>query len=165
MSQGCCTSWCIRSIPIATFSSASCFPTQPNACEKLRYEALADPSLAKAPFKIAIALDKEAGILTIEDNGIGMTREDLAESLGTIARSGTRAFLDRIGAKPEQGVESEGDEAGPSVATGPKVDLIGQFGIGFYSAFMVADRVEVFSRRAGSSEPSSGVRMGKAHSQ
>ncbi len=123
-----------------------------DACEKLRYEALADPSLAKAPFKIAIRLDKEAGILTIEDNGIGMTREDLAESLGTIARSGTRAFLDRIGAKPEQGVENEGDEAGTSVATGPKVDLIGQFGIGFYSAFMVADRVEVFSRRAGSSE-------------
>ncbi len=125
-----------------------------DACEKLRYEALADPSLAKRPFKITIASDKEAGALSVEDNGVGMTREDLAESLGTIARSGTRAFLDRIGAKAESGEAEEGERetdpgAGPR---GPHVDLIGQFGIGFYSAFMVADRVDVFSRRAGSAE-------------
>jgi molecular chaperone HtpG len=124
-----------------------------DACEKLRYEALADPALAAKPFKIAISIDKDAGTLAVEDNGVGMTREDLAESLGTIARSGTRAFLDRIGAKPEEDAQqSEGDDGAAAAASGPKVDLIGQFGIGFYSAFMVADRVEVFSRRAGSSE-------------
>jgi molecular chaperone HtpG len=124
-----------------------------DACEKLRYEALADPALAATPFSIKISLDKDARTLAVEDNGIGMTREDLADSLGTIARSGTRAFLDRIGAQvqdetaDESLLEDEAAEAGR-----PKLDLIGQFGIGFYSAFMVADHVEVFSRRAGSSE-------------
>ncbi len=127
-----------------------------DACEKLRYEALADPSLATAPFKITISLDKDQGTLCVEDNGVGMTREELADSLGTIARSGTRAFLDRIGAKPSPDVE-EGEsleqEVGEAVAAlGPQVDLIGQFGIGFYSAFMVADRVEAISRRASASE-------------
>ena len=129
-----------------------------DACEKLRYEALADPSLATAPFKVTISLDKEAGTLSVEDNGVGMTREELADSLGTIARSGTRAFLDRIGAKPaaddddeDLKEELEVEEAG-SPPGRPHVDLIGQFGIGFYSAFMVADRVEAISRRAGASE-------------
>lgn len=124
-----------------------------DAGEKLRYEALADPALAAAPFVIKISLDKDAQTLAIEDNGIGMTREELADSLGTIARSGTRAFLDRLGA------EVQGDNAEPSSAQDeaaeaarPKLDLIGQFGIGFYSAFMVADGVDVLSRRAGSSE-------------
>ncbi|WPP04348.1 molecular chaperone HtpG [Methylocella tundrae] len=128
-----------------------------DACEKLRYEALADPALAKQPFNITIGVDKDAGTLAIEDNGVGMTREDLADSLGTIARSGTRAFLDRLGARPESG-ELSPQEAEDVRETeleskgGAHVDLIGQFGIGFYSAFMVADRVEVFSRRAGSDE-------------
>ena len=128
-----------------------------DACEKLRYEALADPALATAPFKITISLDKEAGTLAVEDNGVGMTREELADSLGTIARSGTRAFLDRIGARPApddpdiaQDLEEEAAEE--AVGARPHVDLIGQFGIGFYSAFMVADRVEAVSRRAGSGE-------------
>ena len=71
--------------------------------------------------------------LTVEDNGIGMSRDELVEALGTIARSGTKAFLDRIEAKQPD------DETA----------LIGQFGVGFYSAFMVAERVEVLSRRAG----------------
>jgi molecular chaperone HtpG len=109
-----------------------------DACEKLRYEALARPDLVEgAPFAIAIAVDPEAKTLTISDNGVGMSREDLAEGLGTIARSGTRAFLDRLGA-----AESEKEGA----------NLIGQFGIGFYSCFMVAREVVVETRRAGSSE-------------
>jgi molecular chaperone HtpG len=127
-----------------------------DACEKLRYEALADPSLATAPFRVTISLDKEAGTLAVEDNGVGMTRGELSDSLGTIARSGTRAFLDRIGAKPAPDDEdqelAEEDAAEAAGRAGPHVDLIGQFGIGFYSAFMVADRVEAISRRAGSGE-------------
>ena len=119
-----------------------------DACEKLRYEALADPALAAAPFKITISIDKDAQKLAIEDNGIGMSEEDLADSLGTIARSGTRAFLDRVsaGAQGPKTAEESQESADPGV------DLIGQFGIGFYSAFMVADHVDVLTRRAGSNE-------------
>jgi molecular chaperone HtpG len=115
-----------------------------DACEKLRYEALADPVLAPEPFVLRILIDKNAQSLAIEDNGIGMSRQDLTDHLGTIARSGTRAFLERF--------RDAGDENGESSGNREKLDLIGQFGIGFYSAFMVADRVDVFTRRAGSSE-------------
>jgi molecular chaperone HtpG len=115
-----------------------------DACEKLRYEALKDPALAPESFAIQISLDKNAQSLAIEDNGIGMSHQDLTDHLGTIARSGTRAFLDRLG--PEGGETGEGADARE------KLDLIGQFGIGFYSAFMVADRVDVFTRRAGLTE-------------
>jgi molecular chaperone HtpG len=115
-----------------------------DACEKLRYEALADPALAPGSFAIRISLDKDAQSLAIEDNGIGMSHQDLTDHLGTIARSGTRAFLDRLGPQAEE--PGEGAEARE------KLDLIGQFGIGFYSAFMVADRVDVFTRRAGAHE-------------
>lgn len=115
-----------------------------DACEKLRYEALKDPALAPDAFLIRITLDKEAQSLAIEDNGIGMSHQDLTDHLGTIARSGTRAFLDRLGAV---------DEAAAGGAGAPeKLDLIGQFGIGFYSAFMVADHVDVLTRRAGTAE-------------
>jgi molecular chaperone HtpG len=114
-----------------------------DACERLRYEALADPALASAPFAIRISIGKDAQTLAIEDNGIGMSRQDLTDHLGTIARSGTRAFLDRFG--------NEAQEAGSADAR-EKLDLIGQFGIGFYSAFMVADRVDVFTRRASQTE-------------
>jgi molecular chaperone HtpG len=114
-----------------------------DACEQLRYVALADPALASSPFAIRISIGKDAQTLAIEDNGIGMSQQDLSEHLGTIARSGTRAFLDRFG--------NGGEEAG-GADTREKLDLIGQFGIGFYSAFMVADRVDVFTRRAGSPE-------------
>jgi molecular chaperone HtpG len=109
-----------------------------DACEKLRYEAIAAHDLIAdgAPFTIRILLDKEAGTLSVEDNGIGMTRSDLDAALGTIASSGTKAFLDKIGS--EAAAESK--------------NLIGQFGIGFYSAFMVADKVVVATRRAGSAE-------------
>lgn len=106
-----------------------------DACEKLRYEALSDASLGSGdPARITIALDAEARRLTVSDNGIGMTEADMIEALGTIARSGTRAFMDRIAAAAKDGESAQ---------------LIGQFGVGFYSAFMVADRVEVISRRAG----------------
>ena len=112
-----------------------------DACEKLRYEALADPALTAddSHFLITVALDKDAKTLTVADNGIGMSEQDLTQSLGTIARSGTRAFLDKLNA-----------EAKEDAAAGK--DLIGQFGIGFYSAFMVADRIDVETRKAGSGE-------------
>jgi molecular chaperone HtpG len=107
-----------------------------DACDKLRYEAIARPELlgdGGAP-TIRIAADKTAGTLTVTDTGIGMDRQELIDNLGTIARSGTRAFVAKL-AEAKDG-------------TG----LIGQFGVGFYSAFMVADRIAVTSRRAGASE-------------
>ncbi|MCI0600650.1 MAG: molecular chaperone HtpG, partial [Beijerinckiaceae bacterium] len=67
-----------------------------DACEKLRYEALADPSLAPEPFAIRISIDQDARSLAVEDNGVGMSRQDLTDHLGTIARSGTRAFLEQL---------------------------------------------------------------------
>jgi len=107
-----------------------------DACDKLRYEAIANPDLAVGDSRYSITLipDKTAGTLTITDNGIGMDRGELIDHLGTIARSGTRAFLDRLSQSPEGNA------------------LIGQFGVGFYSAFMVADRVTVVSRKAGSAQ-------------
>jgi molecular chaperone HtpG len=115
-----------------------------DACEKLRYEAIAEPSLTQdgEPFGITIALDPDAKTLSVADNGIGMSDADLNGALGTIASSGTRAFLDKLA--QTDGPKSEGSDK-PQTAT----DLIGQFGIGFYSAFMVADKVEVDTRRAG----------------
>jgi molecular chaperone HtpG len=109
-----------------------------DACEKLRYEAIASPALLgdDPTLRITLLIDADNKRLTVEDNGIGMSREEMVQGLGTIAHSGTKAFLDRI----EAAQSSEG------------ATLIGQFGVGFYSAFMVADRVEVFSRRAGSEE-------------
>ena len=110
-----------------------------DACEKLRYEAIARPELTESgPFAITVSLDPEKKTLTVADNGVGMTREDLTAGLGTIARSGTKAFLDRLTAE-EASKEAQA--------------LIGQFGIGFYSSFMVADEVVVETRRAGGSEP------------
>ena len=112
-----------------------------DACERLRYEAIAAPALLGDDPKprINVALDSAARQLAVEDNGIGMNRDELIEALGTIARSGTKAFLDRI----EAGQSGEGAEGQA---------LIGRFGVGFYSAFMVAERVEVISRRAGAEE-------------
>ncbi len=116
-----------------------------DAWEKLRYEALSDPALLGddtsegSRTEIAITLDPDARTLTIEDNGIGMTADDMAEALGTIARSGTKAFMDRIAAS-----------SGSTTGGADGAQLIGQFGVGFYSAFMVASKVDVISRRAGS---------------
>ena len=108
-----------------------------DACEKLRYEAVADPTLlGDSPLQITISIDKDQQRLSVEDNGIGMSRADLVEHLGTIARSGTKAFMEKIEAA------QKGEDA----------SLIGQFGVGFYSAFMVATSVDVLTRRAGSSE-------------
>jgi molecular chaperone HtpG len=107
-----------------------------DACDKLRYEAIARPELMAdgAPLSIRITPDEKAGTLTIADTGIGMDRQELISDLGTIARSGTRAFMSRLA----QAQDGSG--------------LIGQFGVGFYSAFMVADRIEVTSRKAGTHE-------------
>src|SRR5579862_5499162 len=107
-----------------------------DACDRLRYEAIAQPELLGDDSRLAIRIrpDKAAGTLTIADTGVGMDRQELIDNLGTVARSGTRAFVQKI---------AEGkDGAG----------LIGQFGVGFYSAFMVADRIAVTSRRAGAGE-------------
>lgn len=106
-----------------------------DAADKLRFEALAKPELLEggAELKIRLSFDKDAKTVTLEDNGIGMSREEVIAHLGTIAKSGTADFLKNL----------SGDQKKDS-------HLIGQFGVGFYSAFIVADEVEVFSRRAGS---------------
>ncbi|MBV9220918.1 MAG: molecular chaperone HtpG [Methylobacteriaceae bacterium] len=108
-----------------------------DAWERLRYEALTKPELVgeAAPFSVTVSVNEGNRTVTIADNGVGMNRDDLVQALGTIASSGTRAFLERI--------------AGGGGEAGGAPDLIGQFGIGFYSAFMVADHVEVETRRAG----------------
>jgi molecular chaperone HtpG len=105
-----------------------------DACDRLRYEALTNAALTEgdAALRIAVTADKAARTLTIADNGIGMNHDDLIANLGTIARSGTAAFMEKLSG------DSKKD-----------VSLIGQFGVGFYSAFMVADSVEVTSRKAG----------------
>jgi molecular chaperone HtpG len=108
-----------------------------DAVDRRRFEALTDANLAPpADAKIRIVPDKQASTVLISDDGIGMSRQEMIDNLGTIARSGTRAFAQNLAsAKPED-----------------RPSLIGQFGVGFYSAFMVADRVEVTSRKAGSEE-------------
>ncbi|WP_298188757.1 molecular chaperone HtpG [uncultured Pseudomonas sp.] len=105
-----------------------------DATDKLRFEALAKPELLEggADLKIRVSFDKDAKTVTLEDNGIGMNREDAITHLGTIAKSGTADFMQRL----------TGDQKKDS-------HLIGQFGVGFYSAFIVADKVDVYSRRAG----------------
>jgi molecular chaperone HtpG len=105
-----------------------------DAVDKLRFEALAKPELLEggAELKIRVSFDKDAKTVTLEDNGIGMSRQDVITHLGTIAKSGTADFMKNL----------SGDQKKDS-------HLIGQFGVGFYSAFIVADQVEVFSRRAG----------------
>ncbi|MDR3440242.1 molecular chaperone HtpG [Telmatospirillum sp.] len=108
-----------------------------DACDKLRYSALTQPELLSgaADFRITLTPDKTARTLTITDNGIGMNKTDLVENLGTIARSGTANFLSQLSGDAKK-----------------DVSLIGQFGVGFYSAFMVADKVEVITRKAGETE-------------
>ena len=105
-----------------------------DACDRLRYAAISDDSLMgdAAELKIVLTPDSAAGTLTIDDNGIGMSRDELVENLGTIARSGTARFAEAL----------SGDNKAD-------VNLIGQFGVGFYSAFMVADQVDVMSSKAG----------------
>ncbi len=114
-----------------------------DAIDKLRFESLKDPELlagGKGDWKIKLIADEKAGTLTVSDNGIGMSRAAIVDDLGTIARSGTRAFLNNL----------------KQADVKDRPELIGQFGVGFYASFMVADRVTVVSRAAGSD--SQGVR-------
>jgi molecular chaperone HtpG len=105
-----------------------------DAADKLRFEALSNPALYESDpeLKIRVAFDKAARTITVSDNGIGMSRDEVIANIGTIAKSGTREFFSRL----------TGDQA-------KDARLIGQFGVGFYSAFIVADRVTVLTRRAG----------------
>src|ERR1700675_2553917 len=107
-----------------------------DACDKLRYEAIANPDLIAdgEPPNIRIPPHKKANTLSVIDSGIGMDRQELIDNLGTIARSGTRSFLSRL---------TEAKDG---------ANLIGQFGVGFYAAFMVAERIVVTSRRAGTDQ-------------
>lgn len=117
-----------------------------DACDRLRYESLTRPELIKGDAELRVVLkpDATAKTLTVADNGIGMSRAELIENLGTIARSGTSAFLRKL----------SGDQR-------KDMALIGQFGVGFYSAFMVAYRVEVLTRKAGEAEAFLWVSDGK----
>jgi molecular chaperone HtpG len=117
-----------------------------DACDKLRFAALSDPALTAddAELRIEITFDKNARTLTVRDNGIGMTREEVVENIGTIARSGTRRFLESLSGDARKDTQ-----------------LIGQFGVGFYSAFVVADRVTLTTRKAGAAADA-GVRWTSA---
>lgn len=108
-----------------------------DAIDKLHYESLTNRDILEGDtaFEIHLTPDADAHTLTISDNGLGMNKEDLVQNLGTIAKSGTKAFLEKL------------KEAQDSDSTDK--DLIGQFGVGFYSAFMVADTVTVVTRKAG----------------
>jgi molecular chaperone HtpG len=105
-----------------------------DACDKLRFEAIAKPELLEGggDYAIRVSFDKAARTVTVSDNGVGMTRDETVQHLGTIAKSGTREFFSSL----------TGDQQ-------KDAQLIGQFGVGFYSSFIVADRVSVVSRRAG----------------
>src|SRR6187397_2624791 len=105
-----------------------------DACDKLRFEALADQALweSEPDLKIEVSFDKAARTLTVSDNGVGMSREEVIHNIGTIAKSGTREFFQSL----------TGDQA-------KDAHLIGQFGVGFYSSFIVADKVTLITRRAG----------------
>jgi molecular chaperone HtpG len=104
-----------------------------DACDKLRYQAIDKPELlGQKELKIDVIIDKDAGTVTVRDNGIGMDKKDLINNLGTIASSGTQKFMEQLKDKPNE------------------TSLIGQFGVGFYSAFMVSDEITVTSTKAGS---------------
>jgi molecular chaperone HtpG len=122
-----------------------------DACDKLRFEALHNDALLEqdGDFQIRVAYDPTARTLTIADNGIGMSREEAIANLGTIAKSGTREFFSQLSGDQKK-------DAG----------LIGQFGVGFYSAFIVADRVTVLTRRAGlaADQGCAGSRQGRGSS-
>src|SRR4051812_41007010 len=109
-----------------------------DAIDKARFEGLKHPELLEGDtdWKIRLSVDKEAGTLTVSDNGIGMSRQTLVQDLGTIARSGTKAFIENL----------------KQADVKDRPELIGQFGVGFYSSFMAADRVTVITRAAGSDE-------------
>ena len=109
-----------------------------DAIDKARFESLTRPELARE-WKIRIVADKEKRTLTVSDNGIGMTEDEVIENIDTIAKSGTRAFLKML------------EEQGGNVADLP--EMIGQFGVGFYSAFMAAEKVELDTKKSGTDDP------------
>ena len=117
-----------------------------DACDKLRYEALNNPGLYEdnPNLDIRVTFDKSAKTLTLSDNGIGMSQQEAIEHLGTIAKSGTRDFMSRLSGDQQSDAKDKGA-------------LIGQFGVGFYSGFIVAHKIVVESRRAGL-DASEGVR-------
>ena len=104
-----------------------------DAIDKARFDSLTDPAQVR-DWKISIGIDKEAKVLTITDNGIGMTADEVAANIGTIAKSGTKEFIKALAEKGE---------------TTDMPELIGQFGVGFYSAFMVASKVELNTKKSG----------------
>ncbi|MAJ23882.1 MAG: molecular chaperone HtpG, partial [Rickettsiales bacterium] len=108
-----------------------------DACDKLRYEQIKNPSLMKKAeeFKITISTDKKNNLIEVSDNGIGMTKEDLIKSLGTIAKSGTEEFIKKMEKEKNKDIEQ-----------------IGKFGVGFYSGFMVSDKIKVLSKKAGQND-------------
>ncbi|HPT57851.1 MAG TPA: ATP-binding protein, partial [Casimicrobium sp.] len=109
-----------------------------DACDKLRFEALANGALWEdsPTLEVRVSFDKDAKTLTIADNGIGMSQQEAIDNLGTIAKSGTRDFMSKLEASQKADAKEQGS-------------LIGQFGVGFYSGFIVADKITVESRRAG----------------
>ncbi|MCX5741141.1 MAG: molecular chaperone HtpG [Proteobacteria bacterium] len=113
-----------------------------DALDKRRFEALTQTELAADELGITLTADAEARTLTIADTGIGMSRDEVVKNIGTIAKSGTKEFLAALGTTAET----------------KRPELIGQFGVGFYSAFMVADRIELVTRRAGTSDPAHAVK-------
>ena len=124
-----------------------------DAIDKVRFEGLTDHNLLAdgEDYEIYLLPDAESKTLTISDNGIGMTREEVMENLGTIAKSGTRAFMEKMKEKAgEKGEAAEGENKEEKTAS--EKDLIGQFGVGFYSAFIVADKVTVITKKAGTTE-------------
>ncbi|KJV97259.1 histidine kinase-, DNA gyrase B-, and HSP90-like ATPase family protein [Orientia tsutsugamushi str. UT76] len=108
-----------------------------DACDKLRYLSQSNAELlqGESDFKITVSMDKEKRYIILQDNGIGMNKEDLTQNLGTIASSGTQKFLEQLGN------DAKKDNM-----------LIGQFGVGFYSSYMVADEVKVISKKAGKAQ-------------
>ncbi len=106
-----------------------------DACDKLRYQSIEKPEIASSDLKIEVLINKEAGTVTVRDNGIGMSKQDLIDNLGTIASSGTQKFINQISENPKA-----------------DVSLIGQFGVGFYSAFMVGDNITVITTKAGTDD-------------
>src|SRR5580704_2950011 len=105
-----------------------------DACDKLRFDAIADPALLEdgEALKIRVGYDKSAGTVTVSDNGVGMSRQEVIEHIGTIAKSGTREFFQSLSSDAAKDAQ-----------------LIGEFGVGFYASFIVADRVTLLTRRAG----------------
>ena len=117
-----------------------------DACERLRFLAISDPKLISGneDLRIRVSIDKEAKTITIEDNGVGMDEEDVVNNLGRVASSGTRRFLEQMREQAPKGGEGEAGKSGFD-------SFIGKFGVGFYAAFLVADHVELLTRKAGDS--------------